>query len=240
MRVPAAQQQLLLELQSFDTRLARLAHEARTLPVLARLEQANKVLGEQDVARVRLDAAVADQRRELTRLEDDIAKVVARRDRHLERLGSGGVPAKEVQAIQAEVDHLQARQSVLEDEQLESMEAAEQVESERQAILDRLAAIAADISDSESERDTELGRLRAATAGVQAQRDALALQLPGEIVDLYDEVRASTGGLGVVAVSGGSTDGVSIDFTLSELDAIRTADPDTVLQSEEYGYILVR
>ena len=53
MRVPAAQQQLLLELQSFDTRLARLAHEARTLPVLARLEQANKVLGEQDVARVR-------------------------------------------------------------------------------------------------------------------------------------------------------------------------------------------
>lgn len=240
MRVPAAEQRLLLELQSYDTRIARLTHEARSLPVRARLAAGEAAREEQDAQRIRLDATVADQRRELARLEADIDKVVARRHRHEERLGAGGVPAKEVVALQSEIDHLRERQAVLEDEQLEAMEQADATEGARALVTSRIAELDEQLGRDGEEKQAELARLRAAAAAVQAQREALALQLPAALVDLYDSVRRDTGGLGVVGLHGTTTEGVSIDFTLSEQDAIRTAHPDEVLQSEEYGYILVR
>lgn len=240
MRVPAAQQRQLLDLQSYDTRLARLTHEARTLPVRARLAEGAAQRQEQDAERIRLGASLADQKRELAQLEGDIDKVVSRRERHEQRLGSGGVPAKEVVALQAEVNHLIERQRVLEDEQLEAMEAAEETERALAVVVARIAELDEAAGRDEEEKAGELGRLKAAAAAVQGQRDALALQLPGDLVELYDEVRRSTGGLGVVGLEGVTSQGASIDFTLSEQDAIRTAEPDQVLQSEEYGYILVR
>lgn len=240
MRVPAAEQRLLLELQSHDTRLARLTHEARSLPVQARLTAGEAAREEQDTERIRLEATCSDQRRELARLEADIEKVVNRRQRHEERLGAGGVPAKEVVAIQAEIDHLRQRQSILEDEQLEAMEEADATEGARAFVASRIAELDEQLARDGEEKQAELARLRAAAAAVQAQRDTVALQLPSGLVELYDAVRRETGGLGVVGLSGTTTEGVSIDFTLSERDAIRTADPDEVLQSEEHGYILVR
>lgn len=240
MRVPAAQQRGLLELQSHDTRLARLAHEGRTLPVLARLADASAEREAKDGSRIRLEATLSDQRRELARMEADIDKVVSRRRRHEERLEAGSVPAKEMMALQGEIEHLIARQGVLEDEQLELMEISQASEEERDAIVEEITELDERMEADTAERDLELGRLRAASAAVQAQRDAAAAGLPTEAVELYEEVRAQTGGLAVVGLNGLTPEGISLDFTLSEQEAIRTAEPDELLQSEDYGYILVR
>ena len=72
------------------------------------------------------------------------------------------------------------------------------------------------------------------------RRNALVAPLDADLVDLYDRVRQSTGGIGAVAVYGRRVEGMPIELSLAEAESLRQAAPDDVLQSEEYDVIYVR
>lgn len=238
-RASVEHQTALLELQRLDTALARLAHQRRTLPVLSALADLEATAADLDARRVGAGIALADARRDLARIEEDVEKVQNRAARHQARL-IAGASAKDAQAIQTELDLLAARTAELEDTQLEQMETVEGAQAEVDRLTARCAESADAIAATAAERDEEFARLDTERNRLTAEREALAAGLPPDLVALYDQVRDETGGLGAVALHGSRTEGVSIDFTVSELDAIRSASPDEVLTSEEHGYILVR
>jgi len=75
---PLSQQRLLIDLQSLDSRLARLRHERKHLPVLSRIKATVERLKANRRAAALADGALAEARKGATRSEDEVAQVVRR------------------------------------------------------------------------------------------------------------------------------------------------------------------
>src|SRR5436190_24180876 len=112
-------------------------------------------------------------------------------------MSSGDATAsRDLQAMQAEIDHLKERVSQLEDRTLEAMEEREPLDAEVDQLLAQAAALEeqadglrSTIASTEAEIDNEL-------AAQRATRASLAEGLPPELADHYERLRARLGGVG--------------------------------------------
>ncbi len=238
-RASAEHQKALLTVQKLDTRLARVAHERRTLPVHARIVELEAQVAGLERARIETATNRSDRSRELARIENDVEQIHTRAKRHQDRLRAG-TSAKDAQAIENELALLAGRTAELEDLQLEQMETVEGLDSELASLAERREACEGELAAAVGERTKEFARIDTEVRSLSTEREAIAAALPAELVELYDEIRAETGGLGAVAIYGTRTEGISIDFSVSEINAITSAAPDAIVTSEEHGYILVR
>ena len=108
---PIAQQRLLIDLQDLDSRLARLRHERKHLPVLTRIESVIERLKANKRAAIQAEAALDEAKKQAIRSEDEVGQVVRRAEVLRERLHSGSSAARDLSAIQGEIDQLGQRQS---------------------------------------------------------------------------------------------------------------------------------
>jgi predicted nucleic acid-binding Zn-ribbon protein len=230
----------LLDLQAADTALAQLAHRRTHLPELAALRAsetaAERLRGETEDLRMRLDDVAADQRR----LENEVDTVQTRAKRDDQRLASGGLPAKELEGLQHEIVTLGRRQSTLEDELLEIMEQRETIESELDSISAQQAAAAADGAELIASRDAAFAEIDDAATQRRAERDTIAAELPADLLALYDKVCTSSGGVGAAMLRHRRCEGCHLELAGSELGAARAAAPQQVLRCDNCRRILVR
>jgi predicted nucleic acid-binding Zn-ribbon protein len=240
LKAPAADQQRLLVVQSHDTNLHRLAHKRANLPVLAKLalvQEEEQIVGEElEIAK----AKGGDVRRELTRLEDETAKVVRRRVRDRERLESGGGLSRELVSLQSEIEALERRRGVLEEETLEVMERVEQAQNVvagLQASLEKLRASGETLRD---ERDEALAAIEVAESEERAARSAAAAGLDEGLLKLYERLRQRLGGVGAAPLVARRCEGCGIALSPADLDGLRAMSPDDVARCEECGRVLVR
>ncbi len=236
---PAAQLRLL-DLQAADTAIAQLAHKRATLPELAALaersERATQLHNDAIDAETELADIVAEQRK----LEHEVETVRARAERDEQRLQAGGLPAKELEGLQHEVVTLARRQSTLEDELLEVMERHEESEARVSELERARAELTAEIEQLTSARDTALGRIDADSAAQSQQRAAIAVELPADLLAVYERARDHGGGVGAAALRQRRCEGCHIELSGAELTAVRSAEPDEVVRCEECRRILVR
>lgn len=237
---PVADQRRLLDIQELDTRLAQLAHKRRSHPTLETIAELTVRANDLERARTQADVALGDARRDLIKAETDVEQVRSRAERGEERLNSGQGSPKELQNITAELEALARRRDVLEEAQLEQMEAVEQVESDIAAIDSQLEAIRAQIAEVTAEQDEAFAAIDGEAETVGASRGRLVEGLPENLMALYERIRTQTGGLAAVALRGETTVGLQIPLSLTELAAIKAAPAEQVIQSEDYDYILVR
>lgn len=237
---PPTDQWRLLDVQAHDTRLDQLAHRRRTLPEHAdvqRLQEQRTALRDQLVS---VETAAGDVRRELAKAEADVELVRQRTARDQARLDSGAGSAKDLTALQHEVETLGRRQNALEDVELEVMERLEERKTEvgrlsaAQGELDReLADVSARLEQTCADIDADSGR-------VQAERSAAAAGLDPALLALYEKVRQSSDGIGAAILSARRCQGCHLELTPTDLNRIRSAAPEEVLRCEECRRILVR
>ncbi|HUF32689.1 MAG TPA: C4-type zinc ribbon domain-containing protein [Acidimicrobiales bacterium] len=231
----------LLVVQDHDTSADQLRHRRASLP--ERL-----ALAELDAARSRLEAEIADLAeraaelgRSQRRLEDEVATIEAKAADTDRTLYSGTVTApKELQAMQHEVESLRRRASMLEDDLLEVMEAAEPVNAELASLEERRDQAVAEsgrlralIDEAEVEIDAEL-------AVVVRQRDEAVSAVPAPLVGTYEKLRSHLGGVAVARLDAGRCTGCHLALPATELDAARKEPSGAVIYHEECGRILVR
>lgn len=217
----------LLGLQELDARIAQLEHRRRTLPEAAEVAELTARLTEARRAEGELAEAVAALDREVSRAERDVDQVRTRVDRDRQRLDAGTGSAKDLLGLQHELESLAARQSQLEDQELEIME-------RREAEAARLASVRDDASVAAMAEVMTAGR-----AAVAARREAAA-GVDGHLLTLYDKIRSQRSGVGAARFTGTGCDGCRMDFPPSEVTRVRAAGPDEVVRCEECGRILVR
>jgi predicted nucleic acid-binding Zn-ribbon protein len=230
----------LLDLQAADTTLSQLAHRRATLPELAAIAECERRAGELDNLVLDAQTRVGDLSREQRRLEAEVDTVRAREQRDEQRLQAGGLPAKELEGLQHELATLARRQSALEDEVLEAMEALEQAEADltaRTAERDQVGAERGTLSET---RDAAFAEIDERTAQVGAERQAIAGELPDELLAVYERARAHGGGIGAAMLRNRRCEGCRIELSGQELSAVRAAAPDAVVRCEECRRILVR
>lgn len=239
-KAPHEDQRRLLDVQDLDTAIDQAVHRRATLPAAQRLadwrEQHTSATASAATAR----AELGDVQRELTRCEDEVEKVKARRQRDREQLDAGVGQAKDLVALQHEIETLNRRLSDLEDTELDIMERVESAEALVEAaravvneLATRIAATQEEVTASYAAIDAELDALR-------ADRGALAETLDAKLLTLYERVRAVRGGVGAAALLARRCEGCRLMITAAELARMRQAPPDEVFQCEECGRILVR
>jgi hypothetical protein len=235
-----ADQQRLLELQTLDSKLDQLARRRRTLPSLAELQALDTRLGRlRDVHAVSV-AADSDLAREQTKAEADVDQVRSRADRDRKLLASGTGSAKDLESLQHELESLARRQSNLEDVVLEVMEKVE-------ASATRTAKMAADRAEVESERGRVAHTVEGELAGVdkdieftRGQRELVAKQIPAELTAFYEKLRGQYDGVAVAAIVRRRCQACQIELDISEVNAAKSAAPDTLLRHDSCRRILVR
>ena len=227
---PLSQQRLLIDLQSLDSRLARLSHERAHLPVLSRIEDAVGRLRANRRDAVRATGDLTDAKAEATRAEDEVGQVVRRAEILRERLSSGAAGTRDLSAIQGEIDQLGRRQSILEDAQIAAMEALEAAQEQE---------IRASGRELTATRDAEFARLDQEIEQTSARRAELAGTIDAALLAEYNAARAATGGIGAIALYGRRVEG-AVEISPAEHARIAAAPADAVLHAEANDVILVR
>lgn len=212
----------LLELQAHDTRIAQLEHRHAQLPERAELQELESQ--SQELAE-RIEAA-RQQHGELDRLQrrydDDLAMVLAKRDRERNLLYSGEVTAiRELQGLEEEVAALGRRQRVVEDKLLEVMEDLEAAGGElaalsrsREELQARMDSVNVRLGAAAAEIDAELDQVRLARADVGKDVDA-------SLLERYERLRSQIGGVAVARLEATSCMGCYLTLPLMEVDRLR-------------------
>ncbi|MBM6403648.1 hypothetical protein JQN72_12760 [Phycicoccus sp. CSK15P-2] len=240
MRAESARQQRLLDLQAIDTRLDQIAHARRTLPQLAELADLEGKARLLDDQLVRSRTELGDVQREVAKAESDVQLVRDRAERDQKRLDSGVGTAKDLQALQHELESLGRRQSELEDVELEVMERAEAAEHDVAELERGRAELAERITGLESARDEALATLDTEATEVAAPRPTVVGEVGEDLVTLYEKIRAGSGGTGAAALSQRRCGGCRLELNPVDISRIRSADEDEVVRCEECSRILVR
>ncbi len=240
MQAAATAQSRLLALQSIDTAIAQLEHRRRSLPELAQIaekQQARRRQGEQLIA---ANTAVSDLELDVAKAEADLVPVRERLERDQQRVNSGAVTdPKQLNALLDEIAHLKRRISDLEDVELELMESLDQATATRDEVLAARAEGETELRALLASRDEQLGVIDGELADRNTERAALAAELPADLVDLYDRIRAKSGS-GAAALIRRRCTGCQLEATAADLNRYRAAAPDEVLRCEECNRILVR
>ena len=230
----------LLVVQSHDTTLDQLLHRRRTLPERVALVQIEDELV--DLERQRTDvqtqlALIGARQEEAERETEATVKRIGEID---SRMRSGTMAARDLTAMQTEIDHLQQRQRELEDRTIEAMEEREPVETiladldaKRDELDERAGAARVTVAEAEVSIDADI-------AAAEAARAAAAAGVPAELLQQYDRLRERLGGVGAAPLVGGSCGGCHLSLPATELDRIKKLPPDAVVHCDQCGRILVR
>jgi uncharacterized protein len=231
----------LLELADIDAELGRLDHRRRSLPELAELSQLEHRERELRDEIAAVDARAGDLKREQTKADADVEQVRSRIGRDRARLDGGQVSSpRELENLQSEIQSLARRQADLEDVELDVMERLEAAQARLKESTAERATIGTDIEAVTARRDIALAELDELTAKAGEHRAQVVAEVPADVIELYERLRAQHGGVGAAALRRGRCEGCHLSLNTVDLNAIRAAAADDIVRCEECRRILVR
>lgn len=239
MKASPAEQEDLLHVQALDTRLQQLQHRLDRLPqkaVIADLTARDDELRRQRTAVLDdLDGA----RTELSRIESDVEVVEARIARDTDRLAQSS-SVKDVAGLESELTALRKRLTDLEDIELAVMERVEEAEATLRDLDDQRAHIADEIAEAKAARDEAAGEIGDEREDALRQRAEIVARISEPLLALYERRQAAGGGVGAALIQARTCNGCTITLTGVDLDNIRRAAPDDVVECPECDRILIR
>jgi predicted nucleic acid-binding Zn-ribbon protein len=230
----------LLELADLDTELTRLENRRRALPEVAEVERIDARDAELRDAIIAAQTTEKDLAREQAKAEADVEQVRTRAAKDRARLDTGQVSSpRELESLQSEIASLEHRQAELEDVELEVMERREAAQKSAEALTAERAELATSRESVVARRDEQLGDLGEHTAKAAEQRAAVAADIPGDLMTLYDRMRVQHG-VGAAALRRGRCEGCHLTLHTGDLNRIKATPADEVVRCEECRRILVR
>lgn len=189
---------------------------------------------------VRARTALDDVQREVSKADSDVQLVRERRARNQARMDAGQGTAKDMQALQHEVESLARRQGALEDVELEVMERAEGLAAD----VDGLEVVSTEMSgraDTLTEAcDKALAELDTEVEKIRGSRANVVVGVGEDLATLYEKIRASSGGIGAAALRQRRCEGCNLELNQVDMNRFTTAAQNEVLRCEECRRILVR
>ncbi|MGI8427331.1 MAG: zinc ribbon domain-containing protein [Actinomycetota bacterium] len=228
----------LLELQKIDSIIDRLEYRRRNLPeqaevdsLGARMDSLQSALGDQQAL---ADDCALRQRKLDGEVESLSLKIAAEEARLFE--GKVASP-RELSALQAEIESLKRRRSVIEDSDLEVMEEREAVDARLQALKTDEQALNATIAEAVAKRDAALREIEGELATATSERGAWLGKFDGELLSTYNDLRATKGGVGIALLESGTCQGCHMKLPAQEVAQLKRS--DSMAKCVECGRILI-
>lgn len=229
----------LLDLAAVDAELTRIEHRRKVLPEEQEVQRLEGERTTRKDAAVKEEIILDDLDRDIRKLEGEIDAVRKREDRDRGMLTAGNVGAKQLSELQHELNSLERRRSVLEDDLLAVMERREAAAGNRDHAGANLDRAEADLVDAERRRDEALADLAVAQQRCESDRAALAGGFPADLLAVYDKQRAAYG-VGAALLQARRCGACRIELDRGEISRITQTAPDVVVRCPECSAILVR
>ncbi len=240
LKADTSRQWRLLDLQALDTRLDQIAHRRATLPELAELRALDAELSAVNDDLVRAKTALNDVQREITKADTDVQLVRERSIRNQARMDAGQGTAKDMQALQHEVESLARRQAALEDIELEVMERAEALAADVSRLQSASAEMTVRADGLKAVRDKNLAELDDEVEQIGRSRADVVAGVGDDLLALYEKIRASSDGIGAAVLRKRRCEGCNLELNQGEINRFTVAGEDEVLRCEECRRILIR
>jgi uncharacterized protein len=212
--------EVLIRVQAHDTRIDQLRHRADNLPERTELHALDERRATLDAELAEVEKRVDELSGRQRELEERIAVAAGRRHVIEERMRSGVVPdARDLQAMDHEVQQLGARQAQFEDEEIALLEEEEPLDVVLQQHRGEAAALDADRSRLVETIAGAEQEIRTTIAEEEEFRSRSAAELPPELAERYERLRSKLGGVGAARLVGDRCDGCHL--TLASVDAER-------------------
>ena len=161
--------------------------------------------------------------------------------RDQQRLDTGAVTSpRDLENLQHEIASLAKRQSDLEDIALEVMERREAAQERFGELTERVASVQSKIDDATARRDAAFEEIDGEAGSVTKEREVIAGSVPADLLKLYDRLREQQGGIGAAKLYQRTCQGCRQELSITDINEIRAAAPDTVVRCENCRRILVR
>ena len=224
----------LYTLQETDLRIAQARQEVAALE--AELQDQSALLTAQQAVeqhRQRLTALRATQKDK----ELETAQLQTKVQELESQMYSGRVRnPRELEAMQADGQHLRARQSILDEDLLQTMLQGDAVSQSLQEAEVALQQEQARRAGREVTIRQRLQQLTRELEEMEAQRGLLATEVPPEELNLYQRLQSTRGGQAVARVEGGRCRGCNIAIPTHEFQRARGA--KGVVQCGNCGRVL--
>jgi predicted nucleic acid-binding Zn-ribbon protein len=240
MQASVDQQSLILELQLLDNEIMQANTKLKSLPEIEQLLHIDKRItaATEEVAVVK---AEADQiALELRRGEVDVETVTDRIKKDEARLASGNATPKELEQLQHEVGTLKKRQEALEEIELEIMLRSDAISARSNTLTTDLASLETLKSEINSRLATASGQINTLISDKNQARLLVVAKIEKPLIDLYEKIRAASGGVAAAALVGNKCNGCNLAINAVEMERIKSLSKDELLRCEECRRILVR
>lgn len=231
----------LLDLQALDAEVDQVRYKLAHLPEEAEIAALTTELkGLRDRVRDQ-QIAVDDLTTKQKKADADVEQVKARRERDRQRMDQGLVSnPKDLERMQHEMETLERRITVLEDEELEVMEELEDAQKSLASSQQEDEELTAKLTALVQTRDAKRDELDAELARVSGGRDPMVADLPEDLLALYERLRANKGGVGAAELRARQCSGCMLTLDAAELSRIKGLPSNAVVRCEECQRILVR
>lgn len=240
MKFPIQMQRKLLDLQKIDIQIAKANHFLSTMPIDKEIEENSEKLFKINQLQVLAKTKISETLTKIETVNKDIETIENRIKRQQERAESAQYSLKEIQAILGEIEQMNKRKTVLENNEIQLLEENNGYEEKLEKILltkTKLERVQENLQASKAEKAAVF---IADKEELEKERIEVTKEIDPQLLAVYDKVKAVTGGIAAVAMRGNSVEGMSLEFSIAELDEIRKKPLDEVIFSQDHDYILVR
>ncbi len=212
----------VLALQEIDTAIDRLRARQRALESGEVVAGARATADEAEIAFGELNLQIDELDRDQRRYESELDSLTQKEAAEQKRMFDGSIAnAKELAALQHEIEALAKRRSDREDELLALMEQRETAGAAAAAAETRSTELRAEVERVSAEAAGELERVNEDLAQRTADRDAIAPQLDPELLELYEDLRRQKKGVGAAALVDGVCQACHEQLSAVELDRLK-------------------
>lgn len=215
----------LLELQRVDSTIDRLEARRRNLPEQSELDNLEQRLAELEKSIGEQQAILDDIVKRQSKLDTEIEMISAKIESEGGRLYSGQIAnPKELADIQEEIESLKRRKSSLEDSDLEVMEEREGAEHQFNPLKEEADQVRQQIQETIVRRDQASAEIDRQLAEARDERTAWVPKIDSELLERYDDLRATKGGVGAAALVDGVCQGCHMRLPNQEVERVRKAE----------------
>ena len=189
-----------------------------------------------------LKQAQVDQapiQKKYSELQDGAEKLRKRSHDIQAKLDSSTANARELGALQTEIEHVRELLSKAEDLELEAFlelepldQSVENIKAAAQPKMERRAELQAQIISLQATLDEEIISLR-------SSRQECAVQVPSELLKTYETAHKRVGISGAAQVDNGRCDGCRIELSPLDFDRWKAQPQDTFMACPECGRLLL-
>jgi predicted nucleic acid-binding Zn-ribbon protein len=147
---------------------------------------------------------------------------------------------RQADALNHEIEILNAHRDELDDRELEAMEQQSNAEQRLAELASSEDAIVAMMEAAASQLAVAKGAGAEEERELTAKYDAARAELTPEEVALYDAQRVRHGGIGIAKLVGLKCDGCHLDLSRAEVDAFKALPADELVDCPQCGRVLVR